>query len=145
MRSLDRGLRWETPAAMGASHRPQSLTKGIQRSRLSANDRGVHQGTLVIDTLRAAVRQADWYDPELHPRIQSSAAHYGTVFLPTRPTCGYTAQRSVRSDSTSKTWRDLRSSLCREVGFHSFTKLVARSAVMATLKWRQITIHSRTA
>jgi transposase len=41
--------------------------------------------TLVIDNLRAAVTKADWYDPELNPKVQSFAAHYGTVFLPTRP------------------------------------------------------------
>lgn len=41
--------------------------------------------TLVIDNLRAAVTKADWFDPELNPKVQSFAAHYGTVFLPTRP------------------------------------------------------------
>ena len=41
--------------------------------------------TLVIDNLRAAVSQADWYDPELNPKIQAFAQHYGTVVLPTRP------------------------------------------------------------
>ncbi len=41
--------------------------------------------SLVIDNLKAAVRRADWYDPELHPKLQSFAAHYGTTFLPTRP------------------------------------------------------------
>jgi hypothetical protein len=41
--------------------------------------------TLVIDNLKAAVTQADWYDPELNPKIQAFAQHYGTVVLPTRP------------------------------------------------------------
>lgn len=41
--------------------------------------------TLVIDNLKAAVKQADWYDPEIHPKLQSFAKHYGTVFLPTKP------------------------------------------------------------
>jgi len=41
--------------------------------------------TLVIDNLKAAVKQADWYDPEIHPKLQSFAQHYGTVFLPTKP------------------------------------------------------------
>jgi transposase len=40
---------------------------------------------LVIDNLKAAVARADWYDPEVHPKLQSFARHYGTVFLPTRP------------------------------------------------------------
>ena len=45
---------------------------------------GVPQ-TLVIDNLKAAVKQADWYDPEIHPKLQSFAQHYGTVILPTKP------------------------------------------------------------
>ncbi len=40
---------------------------------------------LVIDNLKAAVKQADWYDPEIHPKLQSFAQHYGTVFVPTKP------------------------------------------------------------
>ena len=40
---------------------------------------------LVVDNLKAAVLQADWYDPDLNPKIQAFAAHYGTVILPTRP------------------------------------------------------------
>jgi len=41
--------------------------------------------TVVIDNLRAAVTRADWYDPELNPRLEAMAAHYGTVVLPTKP------------------------------------------------------------
>ena len=41
--------------------------------------------TLVIDNLKAAVKEADWYDPEIHPKIQSFCEHYGTVILPTKP------------------------------------------------------------
>lgn len=40
--------------------------------------------TLVIDNLKAAVKRADWYDPELNPKLVAFAEHYGTVFLPTR-------------------------------------------------------------
>lgn len=40
---------------------------------------------LVIDNLKAGVLQADWYDPELNPKLQAFAAHFGTVILPTRP------------------------------------------------------------
>lgn len=40
---------------------------------------------LIIDNLRAAVKRADWFDPELNPKVRSFAEHYGTVFLPTRP------------------------------------------------------------
>lgn len=41
--------------------------------------------TLVIDNLRAAVKKADWFDPELNPKIIDFSKHYHTVILPTRP------------------------------------------------------------
>jgi transposase len=41
--------------------------------------------TLVIDNLRAAVAKADWYEPELHPKLRWFCEHYGVVILPTRP------------------------------------------------------------
>ncbi len=41
--------------------------------------------TLVIDNLKAAVTKADWYDPDLNPKIQAFCRHYGTAILPTRP------------------------------------------------------------
>ena len=44
---------------------------------------------VVLDNLKAAVKQADWFDPELNPKVQSFAQHYGTVLWPTRP---YTPQ-----------------------------------------------------
>lgn len=40
--------------------------------------------TVVIDNLRAAVKQPDWYDPELTPRLEAFCAHYGIVILPTK-------------------------------------------------------------
>ena len=40
---------------------------------------------LVIDNLKAAVKQPDWYDPELTPKIQSFCEHYGVTILPTKP------------------------------------------------------------
>jgi len=40
---------------------------------------------IVLDNLKAAVTKADWYDPELNPKILSFAQHYGCVFLPTKP------------------------------------------------------------
>jgi len=40
---------------------------------------------LVTDNLRAAVTRADWFDPELNPKVQSFCQHYGVVLLPTRP------------------------------------------------------------
>lgn len=41
--------------------------------------------TLVIDNLKAAVSRADWYDPDLNPRLQAFCRHYGTVLMPTKP------------------------------------------------------------
>ena len=40
---------------------------------------------LIIDNLRAAVKKADWFDPDLNPKVRSFGEHYGVVFLPTRP------------------------------------------------------------
>jgi len=39
----------------------------------------------VIDNLKAAVTKADWFDPELNPKVQAFAQYYGVVFWPTRP------------------------------------------------------------
>jgi transposase len=41
--------------------------------------------TIIPDNLKAAVLQADWFDPELNPKLASFARHYGTVVLPTKP------------------------------------------------------------
>jgi len=41
--------------------------------------------TLVIDNLRAAVSRADWFDPELCPKVRCFAEHYGIAILPTKP------------------------------------------------------------
>ncbi len=41
--------------------------------------------TLVPDNLKAAVIRADWFDPDLNPKIQAFADHYGTAILPTKP------------------------------------------------------------
>lgn len=45
---------------------------------------GVTQ-TTVIDNLKAAVTKADWFDPQLNPKMTLFAEHYGTVILPTKP------------------------------------------------------------
>jgi transposase len=41
--------------------------------------------TLVIDNLKAAVKNADWFDPDLNPKVVEFARHYGIVILPTKP------------------------------------------------------------
>jgi transposase len=40
---------------------------------------------LILDNLKAAVQKADWFDPEINPKVRSFGEYYGTVFLPTRP------------------------------------------------------------
>lgn len=41
--------------------------------------------TIVTDNLKAAVLKADWFDPEINPKLAAFAKHYGTVILPTKP------------------------------------------------------------
>jgi transposase len=41
--------------------------------------------TVVIDNLRAAVKNADRYDPELVPKLRAFERHYGCTILPTKP------------------------------------------------------------
>lgn len=41
--------------------------------------------TIVIDNLKAAVKHADWFDPQLNPRLLSFCEHYHTVIMPTKP------------------------------------------------------------
>jgi transposase len=40
---------------------------------------------LVLDNLRAAVTKADWFDPELNPKMRAFGQHYGIAVLPTKP------------------------------------------------------------
>jgi len=52
--------------------------------------------TIVIDNLKAAVTKADWFDPELNPKIEAFARHYGCVILPTKP---YTPRHKGKIES----------------------------------------------
>jgi len=54
---------------------------------------------LVIDNLKAAVTRADWFDPELNPKIIAFARHYNFVFLPTKP---YTPRHKGKVESGIK-------------------------------------------
>lgn len=40
---------------------------------------------VVFDNASSAVKQADWYDPELNPKIIAFCKHYGFALVPTRP------------------------------------------------------------
>jgi len=42
-------------------------------------------GEQKIDNLKAAVTQADWYDPELNPKLVAFCRHYGTMLPPPKP------------------------------------------------------------
>ncbi len=53
----------------------------------------------MIDNLKAAVPQADWYDPDIHPKLRAFAAHYSTAILPTRP---YTPRHKGKVESSVK-------------------------------------------
>jgi transposase len=55
--------------------------------------------TLVIDNLKAAVKSADWFDPDLNPKVLEFARHYGTVILPTKP---YTPRHKGKVESGVK-------------------------------------------
>jgi transposase len=55
--------------------------------------------TLVIDNLKAAVKNADWFDPDLNPKVVEFARHYGTVILPTKP---YTPRHKGKVESGVK-------------------------------------------
>jgi len=54
---------------------------------------------LVIDNLKAAVKNADWFDPDLNPKVAEFARHYGTVILPTKP---YTPRHKGKVESGVK-------------------------------------------
>jgi len=41
--------------------------------------------TVVFDNAKCAVTKADWYDPELNPKIIEFCKHYQCAFIPTRP------------------------------------------------------------
>jgi transposase len=76
------------------SHSRKAYTEAVRRQNSESFIRclenafrsfaGVPQ-TLRIDNLRAAVKKADWYEPELAPKVESFCRHYGTVMLPCRP------------------------------------------------------------
>ena len=58
---------------------------------------------LVIDNLKAAVARADWYDPEVHPKLQSFAATTARPSCPPSPTRPSTRARSKTASSTPRT------------------------------------------
>jgi len=76
------------------SHSRKGYSEGIFRQLTEAfirclenafrHFRGV-PAVVIPDNLKAAVTNADWFDPDLNPKIVSFARHYGFAILPTRP------------------------------------------------------------
>lgn len=65
---------------------PRQTTEGFIRCLENAfRHFGGVTKTLVIDNLRAAVQRADWFEPELNPKVAAFCEHYGTVILPCKP------------------------------------------------------------
>jgi hypothetical protein len=54
---------------------------------------------LVVDNLKAAVKNPDWFDPELNPKLVEFAKHYNFVILPTKP---YTPRHKGKIESGIK-------------------------------------------
>ncbi|MHB8174860.1 MAG: IS21 family transposase, partial [Nitrospirota bacterium] len=58
---------------------------------------------LVIDNLKAAVTNADWFDPDINPKIIEFARHYGIVILHTKP---YTPRHKGKVENGIKYIKD---------------------------------------
>lgn len=87
---------------------------------------------LVIDNLKAAVKRADWYDPEIHPKLQSFAMHYGTVFVPTKP---YTPEHKGKVESSVKYAKN------NALKGHTFTSLAEQNEHL--LDWEEHVADTR--
>jgi len=60
----------------------ESLTRSLENAFRALG--GVPK-VVVFDNASSAVKQADWYDPELNPKIIAFCKHYGFALVPTRP------------------------------------------------------------
>jgi transposase len=87
--------------------------------------------TLVIDNLRAAVKKADWFDPELNPKVEAFCRHYGVVILPTKP---YTPRHK------GKVERGVAYAQGNALKGHVFTSLVEENRHLADWE-RQVADH----
>lgn len=79
---------------MTLSHSRKCYVEAVLRQTTESFIRSLENGfryfggvarRLCPDNLPAAVKHADWFDPELNPKIVSFARHYGVVIMPSRP------------------------------------------------------------
>jgi transposase len=76
------------------SHSRKGYTEAVRRLTTESFIRSLENAfralggvpkVVVFDNAKSAVIQADWYDPELNPKIIEFCRHYHVTFLPTRP------------------------------------------------------------
>jgi transposase len=66
----------------GRSMKTEHFIRGLENAFLHFG--GVPR-RLCPDNLKAAVLKADWYEPELNPKLLNFARHYGFTLMPARP------------------------------------------------------------
>jgi hypothetical protein len=66
----------------GFASDPESLIRSLENAFRALG--GVPK-IVVFDNAASAVKHADWYDPELNPKIVAFCNHYGFALVPTRP------------------------------------------------------------
>lgn len=108
LRNAKGGLSYANVLRVTLSHSRKAYTEAVARQDTECFIRAIenafrHFGgtpkTLRIDNLKAGVKKPDWYDPELNPKMQAFADHYGTTVIPTRP---YTPQHKGKVESDVK-------------------------------------------
>ena len=76
------------------SHSRKGYTEAVRRLTTESFIRSLENAfralggvpkVVVFDNAKSAVIQADWYDPELNPKIVDFCRHYNFTLLPTRP------------------------------------------------------------
>ncbi len=102
---VDFGLGAPVVDAQGRRRRPWVLRVILSYSRKAYSEAVFHQTTenfirclenalrsfggsvrvVNLDNLRAAVQKADWFDPELNPKVLSFCRHYGCALMPCLP------------------------------------------------------------
>ncbi len=76
-------LSYSRKAYSEAVHRPTTETLIRCLENAFRHFGGVTK-TVVLDNLKAAVKHADWYDPDINPKFAEFSRHYGFAVLPIR-------------------------------------------------------------